>query len=260
MNYYFFASYLPPLKIGHESNLPFEEFKVLCQNNLSKDDLLKVQKISSFVDIANVRALWSGQNDNFDPRGNLSMDAMHDALEHQENLPSCVVELMEEYDNVEDRLKLFPRLYVTFFKDAIAQSSGFLREYFTFERDWRLVTLGFRAKKIGRDLTEELQFEEPHEEIVAHLLAQKDAPQYEPPMEYDSLKVLYDTKVQEPLKLHQALCAYRFDRITALLEGDIFSLDRILGFMVQLMITERWVEMDANKGKAIVDTMLKETR
>ena len=41
-------------------------------------------------------------------------------------------------------------------------------------------------------------------------------------------------------------------------EGDMFSIDRVLGYHAQLLIVEQWMELDEQQGKAIVDKMVKE--
>ena len=51
---------------------------------------------------------------------------------------------------------------------------------------------------------------------------------------------------------------YRFKKIQDLLGTELFTIDRILGYMIQLIMIEKWNQLDKQKGKAIIDTMLKE--
>lgn len=39
---------------------------------------------------------------------------------------------------------------------------------------------------------------------------------------------------------------------------QIFSIDRILGYMVQLILVERWENLDQEKGNQLVDLYIKE--
>ena len=46
------------------------------------------------------------------------------------------------------------------------------------EREIRLILVALRAKKFGRDLLLELQYEDSDTDFIAQMLAQKDAAQY----------------------------------------------------------------------------------
>ncbi|MFQ5728988.1 MAG: DUF2764 family protein, partial [Waddliaceae bacterium] len=140
----------------------------------------------------------------------------------------------------------------------IQLAEDFVQEYLAFEREWRLVLTGFRAKKLGRDVTAELQFEDPYDEVVAQILAQKDAKTYEPPIRYSDLKTLFEEHYGAPMDLYQALCEYRFRKIEAMYGIDVFSIGRILAYLAQLIIVEKWLDLDKKQGLQVVDAIVKE--
>ena len=113
--------------------------------------------------------------------------------------------------------------------------------------------LGFRAKLIGRDISKELQFEDSSDIIVAQILAQKDAKSFEPPYGYENLRFIFEKYQSEPYKLHKAFCEYRFVKIAELESGSFFSIERILGYMMRLLIVEQWIELDAQEGKKMIE-------
>ena len=254
-NYYFSSSAIPTLKVGEKPTITFLEFKGLLKLNISARDYAKTVVVRRLIDIENLRALWKGET--FDSRGNYTAKQLEEVLITQQGLSGYIFDFIEEYPNTDERLKNFAALIASFFAEEIALSDGFLKRYLLLERAWRLVLVGFRAKALGRDIVKELQHEDPDDDIVAQIIAQKDAKSYEPPDGYEDLKGIFYDKSDDPLCFHKALCEYRFERIDEMLFGDAFSIDRIIGHMVQLIIVERWQELNKEKGNEVVNTIVK---
>lgn len=255
-NYYFVGSLLPELSIGHPVEITFKQFTRLLKLNLSDRDYAKTHVLRRFWDIENLRSYW--KKEPIDPRGNLDEKELEDALLETEELPGYMQEYLDKYESVDQRLKYFPELMSAYYREEIKKADGFLKELLEFQRELRLVLVAFRAKKLGRDLEAELQFEDPEDPIVAQLLAYKDAPNFEPPEKFEDLKAVFEGHADTPLALHQALCEYIFERIDRMVGLQPFTLDRILGYLVQLSLVEKWLELDKAKGVEIVDRFVKE--
>ena len=255
-NYYYLSTALPELQVGAPPDIEFPAFEILLKENLSPRDYATTKVWQRFYDIQNIRYFWRGEA--LDPRGGLDENELEEALVAREGLPDYVYEFMDDYDDVQERLEHFPALVGMFFSEESNRAQGFLKEYLEFERSWRLVFTGFRAKKLGRDLLVELQYEDPDDELVAQMLAQKDSKTYEPPEKYEELKAIFEEFGDAPLQLNKALSDYRFAHIEAMLGVDTFSFDRILGYMAQLFIVENYEKLDRKKGIEIVDTIVKE--
>jgi len=119
-----------------------------------------------------------------------------------------------------------------------------LHDYLVFEREWRLIMTAFRAKQLGRDVVVELQHEDPHDDVVAQIIAQKDAVTFEPPSGYEALKAIFVEHASEPRELHRALEFYRFSTLDEMMKNEIFSTGFLLGYMARLMICERLQEIE----------------
>lgn len=259
--YYFLASLLPPLEIGHLPSLGFPELKRLLDTNLTRNDRKKMREFLSLIDLENLRAFWAKEP--FDPRGTLNEEQMEQALiDHRwpsgEPFADYLSDYLEKYGLADERLLHFPQLMSQFFNYKSAHETGFLRDFFAFQRDMRLVMVGFRAKKLGRDVAVELQYEDSTDPIVAQILAQRDASTYEPPFEYKELRPIFEEFSDSPLDLYKAIFEYQFNHIIELWGGEYFSLDRILNYTARLILVERWLELDVQKGIKIVDSIEKE--
>ncbi len=252
-NYYYLGTALPELRMGMPTEITFDDLKNLLRDNLTAYDYGQTRIIRLLYDILNIRALWLGEP--VDLHGNYPGNELEELLIDRVGLPDYVFEFLDHHETKEDRLRNFPGLLAKYFSVESAKAKGFLREYLAFERGWRLVFTAFRAKKLGRDLLVEMQYEDPDDELVAQILSQKDAKTYEPPEEFQDLKALFEEHYNTPLALEQALCEYRCEHIERFTEMDVFSIRRILAFVAEFIIVEKWFELDKAKGTAIIDAI-----
>jgi hypothetical protein len=251
-NYYFVAASLPPLSLHERPEISFGELMARLEINLNREDLEKTKVLRRFVDIYNIRALL--MEEPVDPRGNLNEKELDEALLVHAVLPGYIFDFLDQFEKVSDKIRNFSGLLARFFNEEIPKQKGFLRNYLTFEREWRLVLLALRAKQLDRDVAKELQFEDPTDPLVMHILAQKDSETYEPPQEYADLKELIASCHNDPWAEHRAFAEYRFKKIEQLAEKGLFTIDQILSYMAELMIIESMNELDAQKGNMILDT------
>ncbi|MFI5334726.1 MAG: DUF2764 family protein, partial [Chlamydiales bacterium] len=136
-NYYFLAGSLPPLVLGQKPDITFEELTSRLKINLSKRDFAKVKTLLLFTDLQNIRALLVEEP--IDPRGNLDEKELDEALLIRNILPEYVFDFFDQYENLTDRVRNFFGLLSRYFTNEIPQQTGFLHQYLSFEREWRLV-------------------------------------------------------------------------------------------------------------------------
>jgi len=250
--YYFLLSSLPELSLGGQADITFEQFKTMLELNLTPQDLSQARLFLSLIDLRNIRALWLKEP--LDPRGSLNEKELDEALLVQDFLPPFVFDFLDRYESVKDRLHYSSFLFFHFFTYVSEEHSGFLQAYFQQEREIRLVLAALRAKKTHRDIAYELQFEDPTDPLVAHILAQKDMEEYEPPREFEKLKLIFKENYLAPRKLALAFLEWRFAMIVELEERfPFFSIDRVLGYMARLYAYENWNSLDEAQGRAFVD-------
>ncbi len=251
--YYYVISTLPPIALGSKPEISFKEIMDMLALNLTSEDLHLVEKLLRPIDLYNIHALWLGLP--LDDRGNFNSKQLEEALLVRDMLPLFLSEYLERYESISDRLRYFSSLYTSLFRDEIPKLKGFLLKYYQFERELRLVLTGLRAKRAGRDLVRELQFEDPADPLVAEILAQKDSPDYTPPREYEDLKAIFMDTISDPQKLNRAILEYRFKKIEEMEEYQDFSIDRILAYLARLIIVESWEMLDIGKGMIAVEQL-----
>ena len=256
-NTYFLGTVLPELVIDAEPDLQFQELINLFRMNMSQSDLDKVAIIRTFIDLENIKRFL--QNIELDSRGNLTEKQLDEALLNKETLPSYVFDLFDQYETTKERLSHFSRIFVEFFKDPNNQKGKFLTFYFNFEREWRQMLVGYRAKKLGRDLITELQYEDFGDPFVAEILAQKDSAQFEFPYEYEDLGLMFSSGDESPLGQYKMMVKFRFDKIKAFVENTPFSIDWTLAYLTMFNLVHDYHALDNTKGQKLLNLVLKES-
>ncbi len=253
-NYYFLAASLPPLILGEKPELSFEELTSRFQINLSKKDCQKVARFRRYIDVNNIRFLFLEEA--IDSRGNLNEKDLDEALLLKDSFPAYIFDFLDRFEKTSDKLKYFSGIFSVFFNEEIAQEKGFLKAYFEFERNWKLVMLALRSKEQTRDVIRQLQFEDLSDPLVAQILAQKDSSYYDPPSEYLELKEKYLSCGADPWQKYKVVAKWRLDRIEELVSKPVFSIDWILSYMARLVIVEDYYALDEAKGKMILDVFV----
>jgi Protein of unknown function (DUF2764) len=241
-SYYFVGASLPALQFGEPPDIQFQEVVHLFKENLSSGDLEQVEVLRRLVDLYNLCAYI--RDEPLDPHGNLSAADIEEARVTGVGIPEYSQLFFEKYEADEDRIRNLGELVAAFFNRELARASGFLHTYLKFEREWRLIMTAFRAKDLGRDVMVELQHEDPNDDVVAQIIAQKDAETFEPPNGYEPLKSIFLENEGKPRELHRALEFYRFTVLDEMMKDEVFSIGFLLGYTAQLMICERLREIE----------------
>jgi hypothetical protein len=250
--YYFVAAALPVLSIETRPEISALELKELFALNLSQKDLQKVDALLTLIDLSNLRSFW--RESEIDKRGTFTEKELEEALLVKEGLPSFVLDYLDRYESTMDRLRYFPSLYVSLYGEMEEKMTGFLKRYYSFEREVRLILTALRAKRYGRDIVRELQFEDPTDSLVASILAQKDSSEYTPPAEYTQLLNLL---IGNPNEQQKALIAYELQMIEEMEGEEPFSIDHLLGYMARLIRIESWYTSNREAGLSLIEELSK---
>lgn len=230
----FVGTALPDLKIDHPPEVGFEEYNRLLQDNLDESEYAPFKTLRLFYDLENIRLFWKNRNLNI--RGNFSLKDLEEESLNQAIFPLWMIEYLEKYATIEDRLLHFSEMSSNFFKLEAESATGFLKKYFNFERELRLLLAAMRAKMLNRDLSKELEGEDLDDPFILDILAQKEGKSYTLPPEYQDLS---NYLKKDPLDLAQNIDEYRFNKIEELIGLEVFSSDRLLAYMAQLFIVEK---------------------
>lgn len=253
MHYYFVITSFPVISLKQPPDISFEDLRGLLRLNLTASDQKIVDDFLHYIDLKNLKAFWLEEP--LDPRGTLNEKEIDEALLVGDILPDYLQDFLEKYETKEDRLRYFSFLYTEFFLDMISKYKGFMHFYFSFERQMHLYLAAIRAKIFNRDIVKELQFEDPTDSTIAYILSQKDMDDFDPPKEFENLKIFVRDYMDKPKEMYRNILQFRLQAIEEMESEKIFTVDQILGFMARLILIEDWHRLDDEKGKTIVDSI-----
>lgn len=245
-NYYFLLSAFPPLNLGEKPEISFKELKEMLKMNLSEGDFSDFQKLLLPYDLYNIRALWLKKP--FCEYGQIASSELEEELLVKQDLPEYLIDFLDRYDSLEERLHYFSFLYVSLYRDIISKEKGFLLFYFSFERELRLVLSALRAKEAKKDILVEFQFEDPQDPFVREILVQKDASDFIPPKEYEDVNKRFVENRGDPMGLNRSILEYRLGKIAEEEKPYHFDIDRVLSYVTRFIIVEIFSQLDWERG------------
>ena len=256
MHYFFLSTALNPLKLGVFPGLAFQSLLALLEDNMDPKDFRKIDTIRTFIDLKNVKRLL--QKRALDTRGNLTEEKLKEALQNKGELPSYLYEHLSRFDQIEDQVLHFSKVFVDFFCETTLNQSGFLPFYFSLERECRLLLVGLRSKKIGRDLAKELQYEGVDDPLVAHLLAQKDSPNFDFPPGYRDFGDQVKQAGENPMDQYKVFAHYLFNQVMERVQDHPFSVDHALGYFVLFIFVQDWdqLRVKQEEGGQLLDEIV----
>lgn len=135
------------------------------------------------------------------------------------------------------------KLDEAFYRKALSCDSAFLRGWFGYDLDVRNARARFLNRAFGRP-----------EEMDTIVLDEEERTFEDAPV-LDEILAGTDIVGRE-----RALDELMWKRIDALTTFDWFDLDAILGFIAKLKITDRWLKLDPETGRALFRRISEEVR
>lgn len=260
MSYYYLAASLTPVEFGDIPELSFLELMEKYYMNLTKHDKKQLEIIRLYFDLENIRQLYTFRSApiHLDPRGNLSKKDLKQVLEDRNFFPDYVYDFLKQHEANKDIIFNFSSLIAAYFVNEGEKASGFLKHYLEFERNWRLILTGFRAKKLKRNLIKEFAFEDLKDPVISSILAQKESPYFEAPAGYEELQEMLLTTKDRPMYQYRHLAEFRFRKIRGMAINKPFSLDYLLAYALRVVILEDLHALDEIKGQEILNGILKD--
>lgn len=245
---------LPKITFGEKPELSVQELNTLLSLNLSEQDKRHVKALRFYVDLYNIRAFWKGMP--LDIRGTMNEKELEESILVKDFLPNFVIEYLEKYESREVRLKNFSELLENFFQYAVAVENGFLRRYFLFEKEYRLVVTALRAQRLKRNLEIELKNEDQKEYFVAQLLSQSQNGEVVIPEEYVELGNMFKVNCDDPRALDFGLHEFRFKVISNMGETG-FGIDPVLNYLALYQIVFDMAGYEMDKKQEVLENLFR---
>ncbi|EPP37393.1 hypothetical protein BOKEGFJH_00447 [Chlamydia avium] len=237
----------------------FEDLDDLLQLNLSKKDFGYYVILKRFFDFNNFAFFWAGKpiSQSF---GTVTQKNVENMLRLKQWADDCEFEdffkdFLLQYKTSQERLDNFSHLVGEFLAYYQNSSSEFLRTYFTFKQNIRVILAGFRARVLNLDVSYVLRNEDSSDPIVLQVLMQKDSPHYELPQEFADLSSMLEDYGRLPHTLNRTLSLYEFHKIEEMYRDKFFDSDAVLAKITTYLLAIYNSVANVEKGRNIINSM-----
>ena len=145
------------------------------------------------------------------------------------------------------------KIGLEFYKEALAHSSAFIREFFQFDLYVRNAKVRYLNQALGRD---------PQKDVLS--MADPDAEELGIEVEEPEFKE--EARLQAILEGKDILARERgiddlyWDKIDEITLFDYLNFSKILGMVVKMMIIRRWLILDEERGREMFKRLVDEVR
>lgn len=237
----------------------FEDLDDLLRLNLSDKDFEHYVILKRFFDFNNFAFFWAGKpiTQSF---GTVTQKNVESMLHLQQWSDDCEFEdffkdFLLQYKTSQERLDNFSCLVGEFLGYYQNSSSEFLRTYFTFKQNLRVILAGFRARVLQLDVSYILRNEDSSDPIVLQVLMQKDSPHYELPREFADLSSVLEDYGHLPHTLNRTLSLYEFHKIEEMYRDKYFDADAVLAKIATYLLAIHNSVASVEKGRNIINSM-----
>ncbi len=262
--YYFLSSFFSPQLPEASPVYTFSVLDDFLSLNLSSRDWWHYTILKRFFDFENFAFFWAGKPIPYS-FNEVTQEKVEQMILSQQWSDDCEFEdffkdFLLLYKTSEERVKHFSGLTRDFLNYYQQSSSEFLRTYFTFRQNLRVVLAGFRARVMNLDVSYVLRDEDSSNPTVLQVLMQKDSPNYELPRDFFDLSDVLSDYGRLPHTLNRTLALYEFHKIEEMGRDKSFDSDAILARITSYLFAIRNSLLNLEKGREMINAMEKEIR
>jgi hypothetical protein len=257
--YYYLVAGLPDMLLDESKlKLTSADLKSDWQELIDPDDFELIEALFRKFDNHNLLNLLLKNEKPFDERGNYALDFLEDQVkEPVSSLPAYLSDFIIDYkaDNREDASKSWETiLEERFYDHLLSLENDFLREWFELELNLGNVLTGLNCRK--HNLSMESQMIGTGY-IVENILRSK-ARDFGLSQDFPEVdQVIAAWESNNLLEREKALDVIRWQWIEENVFFHYFTIERLLGFLLQLEMVERWLKLDHDEGERLFRELLK---
>lgn len=257
--YYYLIAGLPELQFDESKpGLTLFEFREELKNQLSESDYKLVEKLFLIYDHDNILRFLTLKEENFDELGNFTINHVTESPENGV-LPNYIVDFIHDYsekknDNPDYDWNL--ELTTRYYSNLLNVDNEFLQEYFLFDLHLQNTLTAFYGKKHNIDVSNQLV----GDDYIIQQLRKSQSKDYGLSAEFPEIEgILQIADIENVVEREKKIDLLRWDYINNKTFFHYFSIEKVLGYLIQLMIVARWLKLDKNTGremfKMMVETM-----
>lgn len=262
--YYCLVAGLPDL-FFNESKLTFNcvEFREELQNLLSHEDYKLLEYLFLPFDNENLLSHSFEKNPVFNSNGIVTKNEYEFQFSQENELPELPFYMIQFLSWVQDSeinertVEAENKLHQYFYEYALQVRNEFLKSWITFNLNIKNILGAFNCIRFGYNLQQQL-IKVEHNLMPYSLLINK---RLKPELFEDELPFNQQIfRIAESdislIEKEKELDKIRWNYLDEATFFHYFTIEKILSFTIKILISERWLKLDANTGKILLNQLI----
>lgn len=262
--YYCLVAGLPDL-FFNESKLTFNciEFRKELQNQLSYEDYKLIEYLFLPFDNENLLSQIFEQAPVFYPNGNISKTELEFQLSPENELLELPIYMMQFRSWVQDSeinkstVETENKLHQYFYEYALQSKNEFLRSWFIFNLNIRNILATFNCIRFGYNLQQQLIKVEQNIMPYSLLINKRLKPElFEEELPFNQQIFRIAELDISLIEKEKELDKIRWNYLDENTFFHYFNIEKIVSFTIKMLITERWLKLDADTGRILLNKLI----
>ncbi|MFH1459927.1 MAG: DUF2764 family protein [Candidatus Omnitrophota bacterium] len=257
--YYYLVSSLPQLKLDdYKGPYRVNDFVTELYDNLPPrhyDFVKDILRVNDHIHIVNV--LLGQETPRVASPGNLTFSQWKENLQNPDfEHAGYIKKFLQEFEFAQKESQKISRRFLEnliekyFYETMLKHDNYFMREYFKFDFELKNIVLALNQRKFNLENNDSLDLN--NENVVVAYLKSSKTGDFGLSKEIDYLPGLMEAFEKKDLVYFEKyLDLLRWQKIEDINVFSYFKIDILLGYLVKLMLVERWISLQVKKGREI---------
>ncbi len=258
-NYYYLISSLPLLRLDdYKGPYRVNDFVLGLYEHLSAEHVECVRNILAIYDNPNIVDVALGLAEPIsDKKGNWPFAQIKKSLPEEDNqfddyindFNQDLLQRRKEQDNF-TRQETEELLFSKFYAKMIRHENQFIRHYFKFDLDLRNILTALNKRKFS---LENINFIElTDDDALVYKLRTSSLGEFGLSRDIDYISDLIENfDKRDIVYAEKYIDQLRWKKIDQINTFMYFEVDIILGYLIKLMLVERWIDLEVSKGREV---------
>jgi hypothetical protein len=265
-NYYALVAGLPDI-MAQDKKLIYTSVQMrnIISEEVSEEDMSLVQLLYLPFDHLNILHTLFKKKAIWDDRGNLAMEVVEQLKDKKtiesvdlENVPSYIRDFVERYYLEEQEIGFYQAEFMlieAYFEYLTTHSNTFIAELGYYYTSLNNLKVAFNGRK--HDLTYDKQLIGDNE--LTHTLKKSRTRDFGAATLVDNLEgILQLFEIENAIERELKIDTNTWNFVEENTFFNYFTIERVMAFVVKLLIVERWLHLDEEKGKEMFNQLVTE--
>lgn len=240
------------------------DFRNELTEQLTKTDLELAKTLYLAYDNKNLLNILFEQNKSFNLLGNYKKDFLENQITEPVNIPNYMIRFIKWAKNQETNeinLQIENKLHSLYFEQIITTGNNFLNQWFKFELNTKNILTAFNCVQFNYSIEKHLIQVTQNNTMYSLLLNKHLKPElFEEDLPFAHQIFRIAELNISPEEREKVIDKIKWDYLDEQTFFHYFTVEKILSYIIKIGIIERWMKLDAETGKALLDKLINELK